>query len=592
MKRAGVLIIVSLLLLSCSVSLVQSDEPQYEKLFGFYIRSLTENSEKIQLGLLAEERYPQIGIECIYVPPDNWDPWPDPWIWIDFDYIPTHNEGGYDALLIRHKSGLEWDPTGMFETSALVPFGDNFYQYTNPIYDDLLIQYLTAINQTLQNQYAQEMQAIIYDDLPTIVLTYPKTLFGFKQEITGVDNQLILSSFARTEYWDDPEDHILSYGFPDTLVNENIYKDDFGRKDLWMQAVYGSLFKRDQDSHAWLPFLALDYEISSDLKNYTINLDPNAKFSDGSPVLAEDVEYSVRLHMTPDVGSSSYSYLNTWLASNSSVEVINDHTINFNLTDGNAFAKATLSFGIIDKSSVEPLIGTHGYSIFDEHPLTGNVGDALVKSFGPFKLNSINLAQGTVNLTPNPYWNNLTSSGGIQPLLDELNLTQIQGRSNAISELLAGAIDIADSNYDFSLEELIGIGIEGRTADSFEYYEFALNMRHPIFGTGELTPLATAEAAKNVRKAFSHIIPRDLIVNNIFNGLAHQGITIAPPGCVGFNTQLEPYEYNVTLAIEYLEKAGFELIEITPTTTKTSFVILVVMTIGLTTLGLVRGRKK
>ena len=63
------------------------------------------------------------------------------------------------------------------------------------------------------------------------------------------------------------------------------------------------------------------------------------------------------------------------------------------------------------------------------------------------------------------------------------------------------------------------------------------------------------------------------------------------PCAVGFNQSMQPYECNVTLAREYMEKAGFELTEIEPTTTA-PFLILVTMITGLTAIGYFRKRKK
>jgi peptide/nickel transport system substrate-binding protein len=120
-----------------------------------------------------------------------------------------------------------------------------------------------------------------------------------------------------------------------------------------MAAVYGSLFKREPLYHNWEPVIAADYDLSSDGKNYTIYLDTNAKFSDGSPVLAEDIKYTYELHMTPLVSSSEYSYLSSHFESNNSIEVVNSHTLNFNLTSSFAFSKNLFSLGIIDKSDVE-----------------------------------------------------------------------------------------------------------------------------------------------------------------------------------------------------------------------------------------------
>ncbi len=82
-------------------------------------------------------------------------------------------------------------------------------------------------------------------------------------------------------------------------------------------------------------------------------------------------------------------------------------------------------------------------------------------------------------------------------------------------------------------------------------------MKHPIMGTGELTPFGTTEAAKNIRKAISHAIPRQQIVDEILECLGAPGITPIPDSCIGFDSSLKPYKYDLDLAKDYIEKAGF-----------------------------------
>src|SRR5207247_11136254 len=85
------------------------------------------------------------------------------------------------------------------------------------------------------------------------------------------------------------------------------------------------------------------------------------------------------------------------------------------------------------------------------------------------------------------------------------------------------------------------------------------NMQHPIFGTGVDTPLGKSDpskaalAAKDVRQAISHAVPRDLIVQQLLLGYAYPGITTPVAGKyqtgiavkAGFDTSLKPYHCNL-----------------------------------------------
>ncbi len=546
-------------------------------------------------SLLIENQLPKIGI---YIDFHNWTngesvgtrTWNYPFI--DYDYIPTYDEGGYDILFNRFKWDLDPDIAGKYDSSSLTPLGPNFLQYASAAYDAKLVQYLFEINQTLRALYFHELQNILFEDLPVISILYGKTLCGRRTTVTGVDWDLLYQNSERPELWNETGDQILTYLTGWNLEAQNIYRYKTNPIDSqWMNAVYGRLFQREQISHYWEPEIALNYTVSSDLLNYTINLDPNAKFSDGSPVLGEDIEYSFRLHLTPMVNSTKYSEFNSWFSSNQSIEAIDTHKLNFNFSRFCYSPFTVLSEGIIDKSDIESLISTHGYSIFEEIPLTGNVTDSLVKSCGPFKLDQFEpMSNNTVKMVPNEYWNNLTSSGGNDPLLKEYYLTVTSGRYFAVSLLESGDAEILGYCYYSSQHDYTGKPqIQYELAKTGHQADMSINMRHPIMGTGELTPLGTPEAAKKVRKAISHAIPREIIAEQICDNLAAPGTTPIADACVGYNESMEPYVYDLELAIDYIEQAGYE-VRITPT--KTSFTILLSMIIGLTTISMLRKRKK
>jgi ABC-type transport system substrate-binding protein len=582
-NKAGFLLIFSLIMVNFSLIMIEGEESEDEMFFPIYFLSPNTSSVRQQMTLLMYNQLPKIGIEAI-VP---WEPGPisvRTWSYpfIEYDYIPEYNLGGYDILFTAWSFGVDWNPTGLFDTASLAPLGDNFYQYSNPEFDSKLSQYMSTHNLTLQKEMIHDMQDILYEDLPSIVLVYPKSLYGFKETIEGVNTLLLAESCFNAETWDDPGDNIIKQAIPADLKEWNIFVQESYYDHMWMQSVYGKLFRRNEITREWENALATDYEVSSDGLNFTVDIDPNAKFSDGSTVLAEDVEYTLELHMNPAVGSSSYSYYHTWFTSNSSVTAIDADTIQFNMSQINAFARRTLSFGIIDKSVVQPLIGTYGYSIFNEVPFTGNVGDALVRSCGPFVLDSFDTINSVVKMVPNLYWDDSLVSGGSQPLLDELYFMFISGKDTAVAQLIAGNVDIVDAQYYPELEDFTPAGVEARSVHDPSLVEMVVNQKHPIIGTGELTPNGTAEAGKFIRKAMSHIVPRDVIVNTLLEGLGSPGVSSVPPSSVGFNELLEPYEYNLTLAKEYMEKAGYEYEE--ETTSKTgiiNIIIFFIMFIGL-----------
>ena len=61
---------------------------------------------------------------------------------------------------------------------------------------------------------------------------------------------------------------------------------------IFMTAVYETLIGLDKDNKTLVPRLATSWTASPDQTEFTFNLDPNAKFADGSPVTSTDVKFS------------------------------------------------------------------------------------------------------------------------------------------------------------------------------------------------------------------------------------------------------------------------------------------------------------
>ena len=89
--------------------------------------------------------------------------------------------------------------------------------------------------------------------------------------------------------------------------------------------------------------------------------------------------------------------------------------------------------------------------------------------------------------------------------------------------------------------------------------EIGINMMHPYLGTGELCPIAGPESAKHIRKAISHMVPREIIISEILEDLGAPGVTGMPNVAVGFNEDLEPYEYSIARALQHMKDAGFNV---------------------------------
>ncbi|MHA1407687.1 MAG: hypothetical protein ACTSSG_09960, partial [Candidatus Heimdallarchaeaceae archaeon] len=250
---------------STAIGIASGANVTIQTVFSINLLSPNTSPARNQWSLLMEQQLPKIGIGIAFHESTGWgNIAPRTWSYplIDYNYIPTYDKGGFDILFVGWSWGLDWDPTGLFDTASLVPNGDNFYQYINPVWDDTLDEYLTALDPTVREQKAHDLQAILYEDNPCICLVYPRSLFGFRDTVTGIDGLLIASSNHRAENWDDSADHIIKYAIPADLREPNIYVAESFYDMQWMQTVYGALYKRAQDSHEWEPEIASTSVIS------------------------------------------------------------------------------------------------------------------------------------------------------------------------------------------------------------------------------------------------------------------------------------------------------------------------------------------
>ncbi len=120
----------------------------------------------------------------------------------------------------------------------------------------------------------------------------------------------------------------------------------------YMAAVnlYDAMTTVDADG-AVVPQLADSWEISDDNLTYTFHLNPNATFTDGSPVEASDVVYSMRRLLTLNEGPA---YLFTDVVSEDSIVAVDGHTVQITLSEVySPFLAITPLLFVINEGAVE-----------------------------------------------------------------------------------------------------------------------------------------------------------------------------------------------------------------------------------------------
>jgi ABC-type transport system substrate-binding protein len=355
-------------------------------------------------------------------------------------------------------------------------------------------------------------------------------------------------------------EQVIVYGLPYDFAEYSQFTADSYATAQWTSAVYSGLFSRQVSADRdYAEDLALEnsLDVSADGKTWTVDLKPNLKFATGGPLTADDVVFSYKAALTPAINTNTYGFLAQYFDSNDSIVALDDDTVQFTFSTTYAFGKGLLTQGIVEMAEFE-----EDYNLCVDDGVadacTWNRADGQdARGAGPFFVESIDTTNQVVTLRKNAnYWD------ADNVWADKIVYTKIATTDAAISELSAGSIDILDSQYVPAVDAFQGLdGITERFVGDPAHQEISPNHLNPYWGTGESIP-GNTEAdpadALLVRKALSHIVNRQGFVDQILEGLGQPAATFMPSASLGWDSDLAPRDYNVTLAREYMEAAGFD----------------------------------
>lgn len=303
-------------------------------------------------------------------------------------------------------------------------------------------------------------------------------------------------------------------------------------RDL-VELIFSGLMKYDSNKGI-IPDLAKEVKIEDEGKIYNISLKDNVFWSDGLPLTAEDVIFTIDTIQNPDVKSPLRG---SWLGVE--VEKISDKEISFKLKNPYAAFLENLTLKILPKHIWQDVQASNFVlSSLNLKP----VGS------GPYKIESLekNSAGGIIYLTLKPnqkYYGNI-------PFIQEINFKVFGKEKDVVEAAKRKEIDgfslSAPAEYDF-LETL-----------GFKKYTLTLPRYFAIF----LNPgQSKALAEKEVRQALNLATDKTEILNKI---ILNQGNVVDSPilpEIYGFSAPSKIYQFNLDEAKAILEKDGFVLNE-------------------------------
>ncbi len=291
-----------------------------------------------------------------------------------------------------------------------------------------------------------------------------------------------------------------------------------GDRDL-TELTFSSLIDIDQEGTISYE-LASSLEISSNQKQYTLSIHPQARFSDGTPVTADDIVFTIQKIQSPFIKSPLF---NKW--SGVEVEAIDVKEVRFTLSQPYADFIYNLNIGVLPK---------HLWKDVSDEEFSFNTLNINPVSSGYYHVQKVlfkgNGVPSEFQLTSNQYSHQ-------KPYISDIIVKLYENPDDLLKAYKQGAIQgaygLSIPDLDRVREKNIQTGTLPRTFGIF-------------FNTENNKSLLDTQT----RIALSSAINREMIVNEVFSGYAK---SVDNP--LGLDSTTE---YSKEKAQELLEKAGWK----------------------------------
>lgn len=300
-----------------------------------------------------------------------------------------------------------------------------------------------------------------------------------------------------------------------------------GNGDIFAtEIIFGSLVRPDpQGSDKLVPGVADTWSISPNGQDYTFHIRSNARFSNGDPVTADDVKFSLDRFGTPKINTMlpnlAVGYKVTEVVDPSTVVVHLSHPVSsflYNISIFPAF--------IVPKK----LVQQQGNKFFN-----------MPIGSGPFAVKQWVLGS-SITFVRNPYY---WESG--KPYLDQVRYDYSADDNTRMLALQTGeaqAVDGVPFNDIASMKSNSAVQLQVSRVPYFE--GLSLNHKRPYF------------ADQNVRQALQYAIDKNAINTTVFAGVGTIPNSIMPAVLYDATPQqLPPYPYDVAKAKQLMAQSSF-----------------------------------
>ena len=285
--------------------------------------------------------------------------------------------------------------------------------------------------------------------------------------------------------------------------------------------VFDSLAKYNPDGVA-IPSLADRWDISEDGLTWTVKIHPDAKYSDGGKVTAQDVKYVYDVTLDPKTASPRRTKIESMVEG---IEVLDDETIAFKLKGpASLFPDHCFFLPIAKPESLEK----YGDN-YNNH--TVGIGLFEVEKWIPGE---------RIILRRNEHHHRAVAASPrvVFKIIPDAMTAQIELEENAIDLLM----DVQQSDLD-----------RFKDAGRIKLVQSApLNLRWLIFNFN-VPPFDDLD----IRKAITHAIDRDAIAETILEGIGKKSDGHLPDQYPQYEPNTVPYDYDLAKTEASMADAGY-----------------------------------
>ena len=286
--------------------------------------------------------------------------------------------------------------------------------------------------------------------------------------------------------------------------------------------IHETLVKYDLDMNI-VPCLAEAWEVSSDQLTWTFRLRKGVKFQDGTPFNAEAVKYTFDRIVDPATASPRKSSAGMIKG----VKILDEYTVA--ITTLKPFGPFLAQLTAYNLAILSPTQAKKLGKKYAQNPA----------GTGPFKLESWAPGEKVVLARNEEYW-------GKKAYLDKVVFKVVPEDATRVMLLLSGEADVIASVPTVLLDKLQqSKDVKVVREKGFRTIYIGLNNKVKPFDD------------IRVRKAVSHAIHPEAIVQGVLKGVGTLGGSFESPAIPGAVQGLKPYPYDPARAKKLLAEAGY-----------------------------------